>query len=296
MLSDAVIADLLIPLGLMAWLWFDRDQRKVDWLLRAGVCGAVVMQRFMVGTWSMLGYVLRYVLVAVFVIVARAAYWRVRPRPFWHESAGGWLLTGISLAIAAVLIFFDLSILWGYRYEGEPVSLAFPLKGGIYYIADGGSHPLLNGHLMSDSTTYAVDIEALNGWGRHSNGFAASEVDDYVIYGATVYSPCEGQVVEVMNVIPDSPVNKLFMASRAMNRVVLQCGDIRILLGHLLKGSVVVEVGDRVEVGHPLAKVGNSGKSWRPHLHIQTDGRRSKPVPILFDGAFLARNALVVQP
>jgi len=281
----------------MAWLWFDRDQRRIDWLLKAGICGAVVMLCFLVGTWQVLSYALRYILAALFLIVAYLSYRRVRERPFWHESKGGRLITYVSVIVLAALVFYNIEVLRGFWYTGKPITLAFPLRGGIYYIAEGGNHVLLNGHIVTNGTPYALDIEALNGLGRHSRGFFPSRVTDYVIYGATVSSPCAGEVVETMNVISDSPVNELHMASRAMNRVVLQCGNVRVLLGHLLQGSVTVQEGDWIQAGQPLGQVGNSGKSKRPHLHIQADESSGHfdPVPIVFDGVFLVRNSVVVR-
>ena len=297
MLVDTIIANLLIPLGLMAWLWFDQDQRKIDWLLKAGICGAVVMLCFLAGTWQELSYALRYILAALFLIVAYLSYRRVREHPFWHESAGGRLVTYISVIALSALALYNVDVLRGFWYTGEPITLAFPLRGGIYYVTEGGTHVLLNGHIVTNGTPYALDIEALNGLGRHSRGFFPSRVTDYEIYGATLYSPCAGQVVETMNVIPDSPVNELYKASRAMNQVVLQCGDVRVLMGHLLQGSVTVQKEDRVQAGQPLGKVGNSGKSKRPHLHIQADRSSGQfdAVPILFDGVFLVRNSIVVR-
>jgi len=41
-----------------------------------------------------------------------------------------------------------------------------------------------------------------------------------------------------------------------------------LLLNHLKKDSVNVEVGDQVTVGDLIARVGNSGSTSEPHLHI----------------------------
>jgi len=41
-----------------------------------------------------------------------------------------------------------------------------------------------------------------------------------------------------------------------------------LLLNHLKKDSVNVEVGDQVNVGDLIARVGNSGSTSEPHLHI----------------------------
>ena len=42
-----------------------------------------------------------------------------------------------------------------------------------------------------------------------------------------------------------------------------------VLLAHLQKGSPLVEPGDDVSTGQPVAACGNSGNSTQPHLHIQ---------------------------
>ncbi|MEZ7171746.1 M23 family metallopeptidase [Sporosarcina sp. OR05] len=63
-------------------------------------------------------------------------------------------------------------------------------------------------------------------------------------------------------------------------------------MAHMKEGSVAVAKGDTVTTGQLLGKVGNSGNTSEPHLHIhaELDG---KGVPLTFDGRFLVRNQLV---
>ena len=42
-----------------------------------------------------------------------------------------------------------------------------------------------------------------------------------------------------------------------------------LLMGHLRQGSIIVNVGERVTEGQQIARVGKSGHSSHPHIHIQ---------------------------
>jgi murein DD-endopeptidase MepM/ murein hydrolase activator NlpD len=67
--------------------------------------------------------------------------------------------------------------------------------------------------------------------------------------------------------------------------------------------SVAVRTGDDVIEGQVIGRVGNSGNTDEPHLHIhaQAPGSAAEPmsgapVPIRLDGKFLARNDRVRAP
>jgi murein DD-endopeptidase MepM/ murein hydrolase activator NlpD len=62
----------------------------------------------------------------------------------------------------------------------------------------------------------------------------------------------------------------------------------------------LVKVGDRVSTGQPIGKVGNSGATSEPHLHIHAQKQVTKSsesewvgVPIRFGSRWLVRNSLV---
>ncbi|MEZ4316427.1 MAG: M23 family metallopeptidase [Myxococcota bacterium] len=62
---------------------------------------------------------------------------------------------------------------------------------------------------------------------------------------------------------------------------------------HLMNGSIVVEVGQEVRCGEPLARVGSSGYSSFPHLHFQVarSGERVDP----YEGVANDRPSLWLQ-
>jgi murein DD-endopeptidase MepM/ murein hydrolase activator NlpD len=83
------------------------------------------------------------------------------------------------------------------------------------------------------------------------------------------------------------------------NHVVIRKDDEYVILGHMRHGTVAVKPGDQVQAGQAIGRVGNSGWTERPHLHIQAmraadgDWWHGEPLALRFGGHFLVRNQLV---
>ena len=75
--------------------------------------------------------------------------------------------------------------------------------------------------------------------------------------------------------------------------------DVYVVLGHMRHGSVSVSPGDTVRSGAVIGRVGNSGWTERPHLHMQAmrspnaDWWHADPLPMRFAGRFLVRNQML---
>ncbi|NUS74216.1 MAG: M23 family metallopeptidase [Corynebacteriales bacterium] len=69
----------------------------------------------------------------------------------------------------------------------------------------------------------------------------------------------------------EASVRDIFGGSRVVgNHVILDLGNgIFALYGHVQQGSLMVNEGDKVQAGQPLARCGNSGNSTEAHLHFQ---------------------------
>jgi len=83
--------------------------------------------------------------------------------------------------------------------------------------------------------------------------------------------------------------------------VILQCGDVAVLLAHFRQGSVRVAAGDMVQAGDRLGAAGNSGQSTEPHLHIHVQHippegplLSGEPVDLTFGDQFPVRNDRIV--
>jgi murein DD-endopeptidase MepM/ murein hydrolase activator NlpD len=121
----------------------------------------------------------------------------------------------------------------------------------------------------------------------------------YVAFGTSIVAPCEGVVAARENSKPDMPVGQMDPDNPAGNFVALQCGEVVVVLAHLQQGSVPLQVGTVVRAGQQIGRIGNSGNTSEPHLHIHAVRGRftsldallfeGSGVPLTFDGRFLLR-------
>lgn len=95
-------------------------------------------------------------------------------------------------------------------------------------------------------------------------------LEDHYAYGAPVVAPAAGNVVRVVDHVPDTPVGEVDVVNNWGNVVVLwHAGGVYTVLAHLQRGSIQVAPGQAVVRGQALARVGSSGRSPVPHLHFQ---------------------------
>lgn len=305
------LVELFAPLALIVWLFVGRSDSRAVWFLRvlltAGLIGVVAVA----GLWLLVPWTVLYLDVLLFVAAAWMAWLRVASRR-WVPSKGaasiaGSVLTGF--AAAATLVVLSLALAGHRRPKGIAIDLSFPLHDGRYYIANGGSNVLLNQHLRTRridggafrGQSYGVDIVEVSPLGLRAHGLLPADPSRYLIFGARVYAPCRGRVIGAADIYPDLQVPRTDSKHPIGNYILLRCADYEVLLAHLERGSVRVSPGDHVAPDEPaLARVGNSGNSIEPHLHIHAQQRASgaalmaaAPVPMLFDGNFLVRNQTI---
>lgn len=164
---------------------------------------------------------------------------------------------------------------------------------GEWTIVHGGRRKSTNYHHGSRSQRFAYDI-VIRDAGRQRSG---KQNSDALCYGKTLTAPAAGTVVTAINNVPENRPGTT--GKLGGNGVVLDHGFGEFSsLWHMIPGSVTVKVGDRVELGQALGKVGNSGHSSGPHIHFHagTDPRRSDefgiPAPfvdVYVDGAWRER-------
>ncbi len=121
---------------------------------------------------------------------------------------------------------------------------------------------------------FAIDWMQLGRDGKFNNG-NASDVHDYVGYGAPVLAAADGIVVGVEDSLDDQKPGSLPDPSTITidnvdgNHIVLDLGGgVYAFYAHLQRNSLAVRLGDRVKRSQVLAKLGNTGNSSAPHLHF----------------------------
>jgi hypothetical protein len=119
---------------------------------------------------------------------------------------------------------------------------------------------------------YAVDWEQAGPDGKIFVGEARNPAS-YRIFGDDVLAVADGTVVASRNDLPEQvpgefPAN-LPIAEADGNNLVLDIGDgFFVNYAHMQPGSVRFKPGDRVRRGEVIGKVGNTGNSVAPHLHV----------------------------
>ena len=154
---------------------------------------------------------------------------------------------------------------------------------------------------------FAIDFVRLDAERRLFDG-PVGDLASYGYYGERVLSVADGVVVGTQDGLPEqTPPNFPTDATAQTaggNHVVVDIGDGRFAFyAHLQPGSLRVAVGDRVERGQVLGRLGNSGNSDAPHLHFHVmDGPSplgSNGLPFVFRsfasaGTVTDENALFV--
>lgn len=294
-----VVGQVVLPLALLCWLWRSRAGCRVDRLLKSLATAAYLAMIAVAGVWLLLPWYLPYGYALVGAGAAFASGGQQGRRVCREERAlkagvrrASWVLVGLLCAGVAV------HALNGRRPPTKPLAvIASPLHGGNYFVANGGFSILINPHMKTlhrgslrayRGQSYAVDIVKLDALGLRARGFWPTDLHRYHIFGEAVYAPCDGEVIRVVNHLPDLSPPLLDREHPAGNFAFLECPDAAVLLAHLMQGSLAIAAGDRVHAGQYLARVGNSGYSTEPHLHVHAQRRAAA-------GGFMAGAPLPLQ-
>ena len=174
-------------------------------------------------------------------------------------------------ALATVFLLVMLSAAfrtYPSSHDGRPSSIEFrlPLDGPVT-VAWGGGALRVNHHVTTPEERWAYDLLVTVDSVTHRGD--GSAVSDYYAYDRPVRAPAAGRVVAVHDGDPDAPPGRAARRGRGGNGIVLEVAPGQYLfLLHFRAGTIRVAAGEDVRAGDTVGRVGNSGNSSEPHLHV----------------------------
>jgi hypothetical protein len=279
----------MMPLWLVALLSTAGDQDASTWFMLLFTAAAYIAYISLAGSWSWAGIYLQRSL-PLFMV---AGAFVTRPRILVvSDSPAAAELRLVAFALALYFIVKAALALIGRRSGRGELQLGFPLRGGTFMVGQGGSTRTVNRHAGNQGERYAVDVVKLGRFGMRADGVYPVALKKYAIFGDEVVSPCAGLVTAAIEDLSDNIPGEPDGTIPAGNHVAIETESGTIFLAHLMKNSVTVNVGQRVRAGQVIGRVGNSGYSSEPHLHIHAE-KAGRGIPMRFNGRFLVRNDCV---
>lgn len=289
---------LFLTIGIGVWsiyLFFSATRRPVPGAaFTAALSVAMGFFIYLYGTWVFLSIYSKYAFGGAYVLLALLF---LLTRKTNRKSGSVVVKTFFTLLLALGCVLYFT----GTTGRAGTVELDFPLKKGRYFVLQGGKGlPTNLFHFSLRGAVYAMDIVKLDNMGRRAGKIFSSRLEDYAIYGDTIYAPCDGVVTRAYGDNPDNIPPNMQRGPKNTNLVLIETPDYYVFMAHLQQGGVFVKEGDVVKTGHPLGRVGNSGFSTEPHLHIQVHAREegkawyaSTPLYIHFNGKGYLLNEMI---
>jgi len=164
-----------------------------------------------------------------------------------------------------------------------------PMSGSGWVAGNGLTNKIPGAHRrsilpmppISFAQRFAID------WMQYVNGSLysgdGSKNEDWFGYNHDLLAVADGKVVHIMTDVSlntpfHPPAVNITIANVCGNHVVLDIGDGNfVLYAHMIPGSATVTLNETVKKGQVLGKLGNTGNSGAPHLHLHV-ARCSVPV------------------
>lgn len=188
----------------------------------------------------------------------------VRKRNMLVRGINFFLCTALAFPILLLFNVIEVAYPVSMVETNPSITISSPFKETVS-IGWGGDNVKDNkphGIWASERWAYDIVIEPYN--------INSPKLEDYGIYNVNLYAPVEGTVVATYDGEKDIPPNTEEFLSIEGNYVYILIDKTQtyLLMNHLKENSIEVKVGDHLEVGDYIGKIGNSGSTSEPHLHI----------------------------
>ncbi|MBV8590865.1 MAG: M23 family metallopeptidase [Acetobacteraceae bacterium] len=176
--------------------------------------------------------------------------------------------------------------------QESPIVIAPPLQGEWIAGDSANNRPdaahrravlIDNGHAWL-AQRYAIDwVQYQTVDGKRTTWKGPEDKNEsYFCYNQPIYSVAAGRVVDASDGMAENVPHSgkyavpIDFNNAAGNHVVVEIAPHRfVLYAHMRPGSLPVKTGDSVEVRQIIGRVGNTGSSSEPHLHMHIDDQPS---------------------
>ncbi len=149
-----------------------------------------------------------------------------------------------------------------YQTKTE-LHLPFDEEWFVYW---GGRTIQQNYHAAYPDQRFAYDFLQMKNKRSHQGDGTKNE--DYYCFGKAVISPGTGVIVEIVDTISENIPGQMNSSYPLGNHVIISHGHGEYsFMAHFMKGSIIVNTGDKVVAGQEIGLCGNTGNSSEPHLH-----------------------------
>jgi hypothetical protein len=207
---------------------------------------------------------------ACLLAIALIRSWQRRETPGGVQLAG---YAALLLVVASLAVFRTCPS----SHDAVPSRIPFrvPLDGPVT-VAWGGPTLDENYHAVMPDQRWAYDLLVTrDGMSHQGDG---TRLDQFYAYGGEVLAPADGVVLRVEDGEEDAPIGQRRLLRAFGNHVVLEVAPREFLfIAHLQPRSIRAAAGDRVAAGDVIGRVGNSGNSSEPHVHVHLQDRACAP-------------------
>lgn len=146
----------------------------------------------------------------------------------------------------------------------------FPLDSAILISTRNDGHHLSE-NMYGD---FAWDMQVKRKGKTHQGNGKKNE--NYFVWGEAVYAPVSGEIIDLARDKQDQPADPSLSRTLDPNDqgnflLIRINGDFYVVLLHFQKDSIPdFKVGQKINAGDFIGRVGNSGISYVPHLHMTT--------------------------
>lgn len=176
------------------------------------------------------------------------------------------LLLALILAFPILMLFDIIQVEYPANINKvrPSITVRWPLKEKTIVGWGGNSVETNAPHAIWASERWAYDLV------MEPNSICSKKIEDYGIYDKEIVAPISGIVVEAYDKERDIEPTREDFLSMEGNHVYIKIDETGtyLLLNHFKKGSILVKTGDYISEGKVIGRVGNSGATSEPHLHI----------------------------